>query len=634
MEASSSIPPFTPAGGLIVAERYALVRELGRGAMGAIWQAHDQHLDAPCALKLLHPEHLRDAVLRQRFVDEARIAARLRSPYTIDVYDVTEWRERPFIAMELLDGEDLECRLERDNCLPPAVTCEIVRQVARGLEHAHRASLIHRDLKPENIYLLAGHPLQVKVLDFGAAKQLGSDTTTRTVFGAVIGTPQYMSPEQANGNLDLDYRSDLWALGVVVYRCLTGEPPFNGDSLSSMFEAIQSRPLPPLLLPGPAGDFPPALQAFWQRAAARDRTQRFDSALSLADGLQQALLQDGLLPKLSLTQHQPHGIQGGGLPEPLHSDQDTAPGHPATSSAIRSKVRLSPSQAPAPTPPPPARQSTFPAWSARHAGPANFPAASPLPPSDLTAGYHEDTNHGEDADLAAQLLRSRRRWRGPGTIGAVAALLGALVGFALAQPGSQATGHAAPQAPGLVPEAQSPSDLVPKAQSPSDLAPEAQANSGLASATQAAPAPKPNPPTSPTAPKARSTDATQPELDLSAAPARGPVPSHAPPTAQSEPSLVDELPQGVDPREAAPLASNAGPQQPARTRQRRPKPKRRSTQRAGVASAKSSTHKKTSGRSRSAGSRPSTSSTHKNPASTAQPTQTESTEGVDDRLGF
>jgi serine/threonine-protein kinase len=271
-------------GGAIVAGRFRLVRELGRGGMGAVWLAHDASLDTPCAIKFIHAEAAQSTKVRARFEREAKSAAQLRSPNVVQILDHGVSEGTPYIAMEYLEGEDLEQRLGRMGRLGPAETVAIVSQVARALTRASAAGLVHRDLKPANIFLVRDedHDL-AKVLDFGVAKSNmpGLDGATKT--GSMLGTPYYMSPEQTRGTKDLDHRSDLWALAVIVFQCVTGRLPFLGESLGDLLFRIAGDPLP---VPSQvAPDLPPAFDAWWARAARRDPAERFQTARELVDAL-------------------------------------------------------------------------------------------------------------------------------------------------------------------------------------------------------------------------------------------------------------------------------------------------------------------------------------------------------------
>ena len=209
----------------------------------------------------------------------------------MQILDHGVWDDMPFIAMELLEGEDLDVRLRRVGRLYPRDTAVIVGQVARALAKAHAAGLVHRDLKPANIFLVQDEDREiVKVLDFGIAKrtQLAvGDAHTKT--GAIMGSPHFMSPEQARGLREVDHRTDLWALGVITFRCVVGRLPFQSDSLGDLFAKIITDPIPvPSQLLGPGG-VPPGFDAWWARSSARDADQRFQSAKDLADALSLAL---------------------------------------------------------------------------------------------------------------------------------------------------------------------------------------------------------------------------------------------------------------------------------------------------------------------------------------------------------
>src|SRR5690606_18684147 len=227
--------------------------------------------------------------VRTRFLREARAAAQLQSPHVVSVRSVGEWDEALYISMELLSGETLAQRLKRSGTLTPHETQRVVRQVALVLTMAHRAGIVHRDLKPENIWLWSSAELFVKVLDFGVAKHLrtGGLANTNTNTGALIGTPYYMSPEQAAGDRDVDHRADLWALAVIAIQCLSGRLPFHSTGLGQLLSDIINRRSPPLSELYP--DTTPALDAWWRRASAADPNARYPSAESLAFNLALAL---------------------------------------------------------------------------------------------------------------------------------------------------------------------------------------------------------------------------------------------------------------------------------------------------------------------------------------------------------
>jgi serine/threonine-protein kinase len=273
----------------VIAERFRLIRLLGQGGMGSVWLAHHITLDVECALKFIHADAAALDEVRGRFEREARAAAKLRSPHIVQILDHGEWEGAPYIAMELLLGEDLAERIQRKIRLTPRETVEIVTQVARALTRAHAANLIHRDLKPANLFIVPDDDREiVKVLDFGIAKSTSAlDTAglaTRT--GALLGTPAYMSPEQAQGTKKVDHRTDLWSLAVIAYECLTGQRPFDSPALGDLLMQIITNPLP---VPSTYAPVPRGFDAFWARAASRDPDARYQSAKELAEALADAL---------------------------------------------------------------------------------------------------------------------------------------------------------------------------------------------------------------------------------------------------------------------------------------------------------------------------------------------------------
>jgi serine/threonine protein kinase len=251
--------------------------------MGAVWRAHQIALDVPCALKFILGEAAASADIRSRFEREAKAAALLRSPNVVQILDHGVCDETPYIAMELLEGEDLAGHLARLGRVEPRRVASIIAQVARALTRAHAAGLVHRDMKPANIFLARdGEDEIVKVLDFGVAKQTVGAIDGNTKTGSLLGTPYYMSPEQARGTKTVDHRSDLWSLGVVVYQCITGQLPFQSDAFGDLLIQLLFNPLP---VPSHVAPVPEGFDAWWARAAARGPAARFQSAKELADAL-------------------------------------------------------------------------------------------------------------------------------------------------------------------------------------------------------------------------------------------------------------------------------------------------------------------------------------------------------------
>jgi serine/threonine-protein kinase len=270
---------------------YRLGAVLGRGGMGEVYEAVHVETNAPAAVKLLLPEALARHEHVRRFMREVRIAASLDSIHVVRVLEIgDESAPLPYLAMERLRGEDLGAVLRRDARLSPAAVVDLVRQVGRGLEAAAAAGIVHRDLKPQNVFKneTDGNPPVWKILDFGVAK-LEQNSGTLTV-DELVGTPQYMAPEQAR-RAEVDARTDLYALGAIAYRTLTGHPPFPGRDMRDVLLAVMAdMPVRPSALARLAGDVDLALAI----ALAKDPSDRFASAPELAEALESAL--EGRLP--------------------------------------------------------------------------------------------------------------------------------------------------------------------------------------------------------------------------------------------------------------------------------------------------------------------------------------------------
>lgn len=282
--------------GTLLEGKFRVTREIGRGGMAAVYEAENVDIGKRVAVKILAAELITSRVVRERFLREARAAASVRSPYICDVYDSGMYEERPFLVMELLEGESLYDLLTRVRQLDFESTLRIATHSARGLQKAHEANIVHRDLKPENIFLTRdeeGH-LLAKLVDFGLAKfyeqTTGPDQVSArlTREGALFGTPAYMSPEQAKGKGEVDHRADLWALGCIVYECLTGQTVWSVDQGVAMILAqIASAPLPRPSKLRP--DLPPSFEQWFLKALERDPAKRFQTARELSDALARAL---------------------------------------------------------------------------------------------------------------------------------------------------------------------------------------------------------------------------------------------------------------------------------------------------------------------------------------------------------
>jgi len=301
----------------ILSGKYRLERELGRGGMGSVWLAQHLTLRSPVAIKLIDPAIATNEEALSRFLREAQAAASLRSPHVVQILDHGVDGVVPFIVMELLDGESLAARLERLRRLPPAATAHLMTQVARAMTRAHEAGIVHRDLKPDNIFIVRNDEEELaKVLDFGVAKShthgVGAvSSATRT--GSVLGTPYYMSPEQAEGAKSVDHRTDIWAMGVIAWECLLGTRPFEAETLGGLLLAICARDLP---VPSRMGPVPAGFDAWFARACSRDLAQRFFSAKEAANELRNVcagqMMASGYAPGVAPAP--PHAVQAASLP--------------------------------------------------------------------------------------------------------------------------------------------------------------------------------------------------------------------------------------------------------------------------------------------------------------------------------
>ena len=269
--AARAVAPSLLAPGMVLANRYEIVRELGQGGMGAVYQARDLELDRMVALKIIRQELVSDAGILQRFKQELVLARQITHRNVIRIYDLGEAEGLKFITMEYVEGEDLRTQLRRMGKFSPAAAVEIIQQVLLGLEAAHHEGVIHRDLKPGNI--MRDERGRIVVMDFGLARTAEGVGVTQT--GALVGTFEYMSPEQARGG-DFDTRSDLFAVGVILFELLTGQSPYKADTaLASLLKRTQERAVPATSLDP---TIPAPLSAIVARCLERDPKARYQSA--------------------------------------------------------------------------------------------------------------------------------------------------------------------------------------------------------------------------------------------------------------------------------------------------------------------------------------------------------------------
>jgi serine/threonine protein kinase len=272
------------------ARRYEIIRELGRGGMGVVYQARQRGLNRVVALKMMLAGSHAGAADLARFRTEAEAIARLTHPHVVQVYETGEQDGLPYFSLEYCAGGSLEARLQ-GRPLPPREAAVLVEQLARGVQAAHDHGILHRDLKPANVLFAADHRgrAEPKITDFGLAKKLdGGDGRTKT--GAVMGTPSYMAPEQAEGRKDVGPAADVYALGAILYECLTGRPPFRAaTALDTILQVVSDEPVPPRRL---NSKVPRDLEVICTHCLQKAPAARYPRAADLADDLRRMLAGD------------------------------------------------------------------------------------------------------------------------------------------------------------------------------------------------------------------------------------------------------------------------------------------------------------------------------------------------------
>ncbi len=379
--------------GDLLEQRYRLVRVLGRGRSGSVWCARNELIDRAVAIKILHRSLASEPERLQRFFQEARACGRVRHPAVVEVLDLGQGDDGVlFLVMELLEGETLSSLLARRGRLGTDEALSIVIPLARGLAAAHAHGILHRDLKPANIYLhkTPTGGLQPKILDFGISKILGNDLTQS---GVVLGTPSYMSPEQARGVPDLDPRMDVWSLGVILFECLTGRLPFLAREYRALVEEILERKHSPVDQIAP--DTPKDLSRLVDEALEKQRDRRVSSAAALAQKLTSLLRARGGADLL----REPEDEFSDGAPT-LARDRDPLTGHPIddtvgdnTMKAVQPQGAKPPAETPPPTP------AAKPLLRPGNASSKSTPIVAQ--PSALTAAIAAQTSGGKRASAIA-----------------------------------------------------------------------------------------------------------------------------------------------------------------------------------------------------------------------------------------
>ncbi len=386
------LPPGV-APGAVIAGKYRLDHVIGMGGMGSVWQATHIGINQPVALKIVSPEFARSTEARRRFDTEAKAAAQLRSRHVVAISDNGELADgTPFMAMELLHGEPLGKRIHKFGPLPVLDALRVVIQVGRALGKAHAVGIVHRDVKPENIFL-ATHDEEpgyvAKVLDFGIAKvratNAGEQSATRT--GSLLGTPLYMSPEQARALKTVDHRSDIYSLGLVVYTMLTGNLAFSGESYADVIVQICTMPLPTIR--GSAPWIPEQVDQWLQYACAKEQENRYQDVQSMVDALCVACGYPPGSPELAqpIGPGQPAFPYAGTVPLMPSRDDVLGPANPHAAQSSGGFPTPGPILTPGPLPPPPTPPPGY--VSASQAPPPMGPPMGPPMPGPSMGATHE-----------------------------------------------------------------------------------------------------------------------------------------------------------------------------------------------------------------------------------------------------
>ena len=492
--------------GQLIAERYRIDAPIGHGAMGSVWRGVHVRLDSPVAIKLLKSSIADDPEMLERFLREAKSAAAVRSSHVVQIFDYGVDGDLPYIAMELLVGEPLDARLKARGRLEPPELDKIFTEIARAVQNAHDLGVVHRDIKPANIFIAReGEHEVTKVLDFGIAKlvddRLTAPVGTGTHTGNILGTPSYMSPEQARGQRRVDHRADLWSLAVLAFECLTGRHPFDSTTLGDLVVKIcTAAPL----LPSEVAKLPVSFDAWFLRGVSKKPEERFQSATEMAEELHALLDAEGLAaesrPRSS--QHRPPRTErlsvttqkGPSSPPPRPAlDAELAATTPRPERAPSTPSSRRPGAASSPAVPSPAMPSSRPAVA-----PSPSPEAAPRPrpahgPFTQTSAEPALSTHGAiSTEVLQPTLHGGRRARHIAL--AVLLLVGAGWAIALGPARSLFTHPPAPAAspaaaPSPAPAA--PPRLPAPAPVPALNAPAPQAAEAPAAHDDAAPAPAP-----------------------------------------------------------------------------------------------------------------------------------------------
>ncbi|MBA3546539.1 MAG: serine/threonine protein kinase, partial [Nannocystis sp.] len=298
-----------PLEGRILDSKFRFTKLLGAGGMGAVWRAQNIRVRKSVAIKLMHPEFAGNPGILDRFRNEATAAGQIGSQHICDIYDFGASVLGPYIVLEMLNGNSFGEVIQKYGRVDPGLAAIVMRQALEGLEAAHKVGIIHRDLKPENIFLHEPTPgrLLVKLMDFGISKFSQGGNDGKTGVGVLMGTPEYMSPEQAEGAASVDQRTDIWAMGAILYKALTGVEAFAGATMAATLVALAIKEPKPIEELAP--HIPPEMIAVVRKCLSKDPDGRYQSSRELADALAPFEQLAGALPPAA---SQPT-INGGGF---------------------------------------------------------------------------------------------------------------------------------------------------------------------------------------------------------------------------------------------------------------------------------------------------------------------------------
>ncbi len=383
--------PQDPMIGRVLAGRYRLLSKLGQGGMGAVYKGEHVKMNRLTAIKILTSELANNPEFVTRFEREAEMASHIDNPHAVAIYDFGEAEEGlVYLAMEFLDGEPLSNVMRREGALPVQRVAQITRQAADALDAAHRIGIVHRDFKPDNLMICrkSGHKEWVEVVDFGIAKRSEVDSKHQalTQTGFVLGTPQYMSPEQVAGE-QLDLRSDLYSLALVVYEMLSGALPFEGDTTQSQMVKRLLEPPQPFSRVSSHLAIPAAVEAVVMKALSRHPRDRFSTTLEFARELETAALSQKATYK--------HPVQ----PQPYTAPQPPRPTQPPAERQYQGP----PPQGSGPYMSPPQQQGpSYPSGGQPQYHPPSMP--TPMPGQQPYSGYYQPPPQKSKAGLVVLII--------------------------------------------------------------------------------------------------------------------------------------------------------------------------------------------------------------------------------------